>query len=126
MKYLGIDWGLKRIGLAISEGQLASPLDCLIVTNLNDAIEKVKKVVDREKIDKVILGKPEGEMGKKVVEVAKRLQQIGIDVTLADETLSTQKAKSLMIEMGYGRKSRRDDNATSAAIILQHFLDEQT
>lgn len=125
MRYLGIDWGFKSIGLAISEGQIASPVSSLSVSGLSDAVSQVVKFIKKEEIDVVILGKPEGEMGKAVESAKKALEEKDIKVTLADETLSTQEAKQTMIEMGLGRKARQDDNAVSAAIILQRFLDEK-
>lgn len=125
MKYLGVDWGLKRIGLAISEGFLASPHTTLNVHNLQGAVEEVIKVVKQENIDRVVIGKPEGEMGKRVEEVVRKFQHFGVDIVLSDETLSTQDAKRLMIEMNLSKKSRKEDNAVAAAIILQRYLDEE-
>lgn len=125
MRYLGIDWGLKKIGVAVSEGELASPLKTLKVSGLDDAINKVVGCIEDEIADLIVLGCPEGEMGEMVKKVAKRLKAEGFEVKLADETLSTQESKALMIEMGLGQKDRREDNAVSAAIILQRYLDEK-
>lgn len=125
MRYLGVDWGIKKIGIAVSEGDLATPLKTLHVNSLEDAMTKIISCIEDEIADLIILGKPEGEMGEIVKKVAKLLKNEGFDVVLADETLSTQEAKSLMIEMGLGKKDRKDDNATSAAIILQRYLDEK-
>lgn len=125
MRYLGIDWGLKKIGLAISEGEIATPLKTVSVNSFEDAIVKVTGVIEDEIADLIVLGNPEGEMGKIVKKVVKRLKSEGFDVVLADETLSTRESKTLMIEMGLGKKDRREDNALSAAIILQRCLDEK-
>lgn len=125
MRYLGVDWGMKRIGIAISEGELATPLKTIHVTGLEDAVAKMIGCIEDEIADLIILGQPEGEMGKIVEKVAKRLKNEGFEVRLADETLSTKSAKSLMIEMGLGQKDRGEDNAVAAAIILQRYLDEK-
>lgn len=125
MKYLGVDWGLKRIGLALSEGELASALGSLEIKNPEDGVIKILETARIEDTDLVILGKPEGEMKKKIEKVIKRLSKAGLEVQTTDETLSTQKAKKAMIKMGFGQKMRRDDNAVAAAIILQNFLDNQ-
>lgn len=125
MKYLGIDWGLKRVGLAISEGELASPLGTLVVAGLRDGVGRVVDVVRREDIEVVIIGKPEGEMGDLVEGVLKHLLAAGINALTADETFSTQSAKRELLKMGKGKKARRDDNAVAAAIILQRYLDEK-
>lgn len=124
MKYLGVDLGLKRVGLAISEGELASPLQTIEVSGLASLLNQIQQKVNEEKIDVVVIGQPEGVMGKNAQSVAKKLKELGIEVELVDETLSTQKARDLMLEMGASQKSRRDDNAVSAAIILQGYLDQ--
>ncbi len=45
MKYLGVDYGLKKIGLAVSEGTLASPLQILHVSGKEDALAKLQQVI---------------------------------------------------------------------------------
>lgn len=125
MKILGVDFGLKKIGLAISEGELAFPLSSLIIKSLDDGVKKITEVVAKEQIGVVILGRPDGEISQKVDKLANLLQKMGVKVELADETLSTQNAKQAMFKMGISQKKRRDDNAVSAAIILQGYLDER-
>lgn len=125
MRYLGIDWGLKNIGLAISEGEIASPLKTLSVNSFEDAIAKVVGVIEDEIADLIIIGNPEGKMGEIVKKIAKRLKAEGFEVILADETLSTQAAQKTMIEMGLSQKERQNDNSVAAAIILQRYLDEK-
>lgn len=125
MKYLGLDWGLKKIGLAVSEGKLASPLFSLKINGLSDGIEKVVNLVRKEDIDLIILGKPEGSMGKIVDKTYQGFLKKKIKIELADETLSTHDAKKLMIELGFGKKDRGEDNAVAATIILQRYLDEK-
>lgn len=126
MKYLGLDWGLKRIGAAVSEGELASPLTTLEVNSLADAVEKVRKLVVKEAVEEVVIGQPEGLSGKMVEKAVVKLQQLGLKVTLTDETLSTQQAQAQLRQTGVGKKGRRQDDALSAAIILQQYLDEKT
>ncbi len=120
MKYLGIDWGIKRIGLAVSEGQIASPFATFSVTPLEGAVKKISEIVLQEKIDQIILGLPEGKMGEIVKKVATKLPG---KVILTDETLSSQTAHRLMIEMGVKKEKRKDDNAVAAMVILQGFLE---
>lgn len=123
MKYLGIDWGLKKIGLAISEGELASPLGSYNINSLDEGINKVEEIAFEEDVDVLVIGKPEGEMGKNVSRAVGLLQKDGLNVEVTDETLSTQNAQSKMVEMGFSQKKRKDDDAVSAAIILQGYLD---
>lgn len=124
MKYLGVDFGLKRVGLAVSEGELASPLKVLEVKSLEALIVSMIRIIETEKIDQVVVGMPEGDTGKLVKKFIKKLQSKGVDVVWSDETLSTQNALKYMIEMGVPKKKRRVNDAQAAAEILQQFLDE--
>lgn len=124
MRYLGVDLGLKKIGFSISEGEIATPLKTITVASLQEAISKIMSVIEDEIADLIVIGNPEGEMGKNVKKVADRLKSEGFEIILTDETLSTKEAQSLMIGMGLGKKDRRDDNSIAAAIILQRYLDE--
>lgn len=126
MKYLGVDWGFKKVGLAVSEGQVASPLAVMTVNSLEDGLNKITSIIKREEVDLVVVGKPEGQSGKRVEAVVKRLKKVGVSIIEADENLSTHQAKSLLLELGVSQKSRQKDDAVAAAIILQRFLDEQS
>lgn len=121
MRYLGIDFGLRKIGLATSEGELAAPLKVLEVSNFETTLNKIKALA--KDFDKVIIGKPEGEIGRKVRKLIQNLKKDGVDTEAWDETLSSQKALDLMIKTGIGKKKRRIQDAYSAALILQDYLD---
>jgi putative holliday junction resolvase len=125
MKYLGVDWGIKKIGLATSEGDLAAPLESVKVDNLNDGVAKVLNTAKDLQVETIVIGKPEGKMGKVVDRVTALLKKSFLAVVTADETLSTQKSQGYLLEMGIKRRARRDDDAVSAAIILQQYLDDQ-
>lgn len=125
MKYLGIDFGLRRIGLAISEGNLASPWKVIEVNSLKDASERVEKLAKEGDFEKMVVGMPEGKMGKKVLGFINLLRKKGLDISEADETLSTKQATLKMIELNISKKTRRINDAYSATIILQNWLDEK-
>lgn len=126
MKILGVDYGKKKVGLAISEGLTASPLYVLEVTSLKDAVEKVSSVINKEVIEKTVVGVPEsGEAMKITKNFVTELRKKGVDVTEADETLSSYQAGNLMVELGSTKSSRKSEDAYSAAIILQNYLDEK-
>lgn len=116
MKYLGVDFGVRRIGLAISEGELASPWQIV------DA-KKFSEIIKKNNFEKIIVGLPEGKMGKNVVRFVSSLRKQGFEVETADETLSSKKALDVMAKQGIGQKKRRSNDATAAAIILQNYLD---
>lgn len=123
MQFLGIDFGLRRIGLAVSEGELASPWQILEVKNFSEAVEKVTQVIKEGTFKKIIIGLPEGKMGKNVVGFINALKKRGFEVDSAPETLSSKQAMQTMIKQGIGRKKRRHEDAFSAAEILQNYLD---
>lgn len=123
MKYLGVDFGLKRIGLAVSEGELASPLKIIEGANFSDLLEKIKK--EAEGFDKVVIGLPEGKMGELVKKVIRNLKSFSLDVIAVDETLSSQNATKQMIKLNVSKKKRASNDSFAAAIILQNYLDEK-
>jgi putative transcription antitermination factor YqgF len=123
MRYLGIDYGKRKIGLALSEGRTASPLKVLEVSSLIDALNKVGQVIKLEGIEVVVVGIPEsGESLKITRDFIKELKK-NISVVEVEETLSSKEALNQMIEMGLSRKNRGQEDAYSATIILQTFLD---
>ena len=126
MKILGIDYGRKKIGLAIAEASLAEPLSVIRYESLKEALEKIKGIIDSEKIDKIVLGVSEGLMAEEEKEFGLKLS--GLTKTLLvfqDETLTTQEAQELSIKAGVRRKKRKlMEDAYSAALILQSYLNE--
>lgn len=127
MKYLGIDYGLKKVGLAVSEGQVASPLKVIAISSLKDGLEKVGHEVKKEEINRVVIGVPEGKMGKIAKgfanELRNKYKDEQVQIIETDETLSTKDAQNLMITLGVGQKDRQQEDAYSAMLILQQFLD---
>lgn len=125
MKYLGIDFGLKRIGLAVSEGELASPWQILEVKSFSDAVGKVFQIIIGGNFQEIIVGLPEGRMGRNVLGFVKALRSRGVRTETYDEMLSSKKALQTMIDQGIGQKKRRFNDDYSAAEILQNYLDNQ-
>lgn len=124
MIYLGIDFGLKKLGFAKSQGEIATPLSVIHIKNGKDALLKINEVVKRERAGKIIMGLPESGISKKILKIAKKLKDLyKLDVELFEETLSTFKAKQKMIEEGISRKKRQEEDAYSAAQILEEYLD---
>ena len=128
MRYLGVDYGLKKVGLAISEGQIASPLKVLDISSLNDAISKITSIIKKQEIERVIVGVPESGEAKSAVrkfisKLKTNLETKNVSIIEADETLSSAGAKDLMIDLGLSKSAREKEDAYSAVIILQNFLD---
>lgn len=127
MRYLGIDYGKRKIGLAISEGKIATPLKVSKVSALKDAVAKISAIIDKEQVNQVVVGIPEsGEARKITVEFIEQLKKIpprGWDIIEVEETLSSKEALDQMIVVGKSKKQKGQEDAYSAAIILQNYLD---
>ena len=117
--------------MAISEGQVASPLKVLDISSLKDAVSKITQVINKEEINRVVIGVPDSGQAKNIVkkfipELKIALKDKQVSVIEADETLSSSSAKDLMINLGLGEKARQKEDAYAAVIILQNFLDSIT
>lgn len=125
MSILAIDFGTKRIGLAISEGFLAQPLQ--VLSNDKKIFSKLKRICAKNNVEKVIVGIPEGTLVDKILRFAKDLQkELKIKVELESEILTTETAKKLLIEAKRGQKFRKESlDAAAATVILQQYLDSQ-
>ena len=123
MKYLGVDFGLRRIGLARSDGEIAAPFKVLEVKSSKDAFLKLEEIIREGRFDQVVIGLPEGKIGQTTTGFINKLRKTGIEVIEVDETLSTQKAIEQMIELNIPKKKRKVNDDYSAAIILQDYLD---
>ncbi|MDP4001024.1 MAG: Holliday junction resolvase RuvX [bacterium] len=131
MRILALDWGEVRIGAAVSdeEGRIAFPLKKIIENK--GAISEIKKLVEKEKIEKIVLGKPlnlagvEAESAAKVDKFFLQLQKnTKLPVEYLDERFTTMEAGKLLDQQGLSEKKQREikDNI-AAQIILQAYLD---
>ncbi len=126
MKYIAIDLGLKRIGIAYSAHKdLVTPLPAVIRKNRNQAADEVKKLLLEWEADAVVVGVPlggssEAEM-KRRIEHFMNLVDFKGEVYFQDESGSSLEAQNLMKgEIKYIRDGRID--SISAMIILQRYL----
>jgi putative Holliday junction resolvase len=121
-KYLGIDWGTKRIGLALADEETSLALPYKTVANLAEVLFEIKE----EEIDVVIVGSPKKMSGEAANNkdweffVKQLKEKSGIEIELLDERLSSLAADALS---GEDRdKAGRDEIA--ATLILQDYLDK--
>jgi len=132
---LAIDYGEKRIGLAISDskGIIASPLDVLTITERHDidqVLEDILLIVDEYKVKGILVGMPQelkktySKSIKKIKNFAKKLTDLtNIPVTFQDETYSTIQAQNMLLSLGQNTKSsRKKIDMISATVFLQEFL----
>lgn len=111
-KYMGVDWGEKKIGLALgsSETGLAMPHGVV------DDFKHIEKLCREEGIDIIVVGV--AGMENKLIRFVEKLRQIkGVKIELADERLTTKMAGKL----NRGLKGR--DDAVAAQLILQGWMD---
>lgn len=122
MKILGIDYGEAKIGLAISEGKIASPIGAIDTKIWKTGIGEI---CERENIERIIVGISEGKMAEKTKKFGQILEKTaGLPVEYWEETLTSKEAVKKMIEAGKARKRRKmDEHAVSACLILQDYLD---
>lgn len=127
MTILGVDYGRAKIGLAITEGNVAQPWAVVRVSSQNDALEKITGVAKTEGVARIVVGISEEGMGKEQEEFARALEKrIGTPVIRWDETLSTQDAKARALEAGIPRDRRKKlEDAFAASIVLQSYLDSK-
>ncbi len=130
MKMLGIDWGERRVGLAISpDGHWAFPWKILEVRGFAHAIEAIQQVVATEGIEGVVVGLPMGMDGKdspqtsRVREVVADLQNIlPVPVDYIDERLTSVEATRRRQEA----EKHGAVDADAAVLILQAYLQKKS
>lgn len=122
MRLLGVDWGESKIGLALAESGLASPLATVATS---EGVEKIKKIAEEEKIEKVVVGISEKESAEKARAFGEVLAKVlKVSVDFSDETLTTQEALEKAAEAGIPRKKRKEmEDAYAATLMLQNYLD---
>jgi putative Holliday junction resolvase len=135
MRCLGIDFGTKQIGLAISDemGIIAGTYGTLKRKGLRNDVEKLREIIERERIQKIIIGYPmnmDGSAGKTVKQVddfvAAMRQVMELPIVTWDERLSSVSAEKLLIQGDVRRHKRKKViDQLAAVIILQNYLDYQ-
>lgn len=124
--FLGIDLGEKTTGLAISEGQIASPLKTITHNDSMQAVVLVVQVIDLEEVDTVVLGFVEGKIKSLFENFAQKLKEFKptVKIVMQDETLTSLQAQQLQIKLAVPKNKRKEkEHEVAAAIILQSYLD---
>lgn len=132
MKYLGIDLGLKYVGLAVSDeaGILSFPYKTITYNDINILIEDIKQIIYDENIDEIVLGLPynmdgsEGEAYDRSISFKKLLNnEQNIKINLMDERLSSVSAENILLETNIRRDKRKQEiDKIAASIILEAYL----
>lgn len=135
MKYLGLDLGKKSLGIAISDrtGLIATFYKNIRYEDENKLIEELLQIIDKEEIDKIVLGYPknmdnsEGFRAQETKDFMNKLQmKTDKEIILQDERLSTRMAESVLIGADVSRKKRKKViDGLSAVVILKSYLDRK-
>jgi putative Holliday junction resolvase len=131
-RYLGVDYGTKRIGLAVSDelGLTARPLEVVARPDLETAL---RRIVDRYPVTEVVVGLPtalgghEGESAMAARDLGEEIGELlAVPVRYVDERFTSRIAESALLESGMKRRDRKETvDKVAAAIILQTFLDSK-
>lgn len=129
-RFLGVDYGSKRVGLAISDGLglTARPLE---VVPRKDIIERVRDIVAEYHVEGLVVGLPtalaggEGASAAEARALGSELEKsLDLPVVFVDERFTSKLAESALLESGMKRRDRRERvDKVAAAIILQSYLD---
>jgi putative Holliday junction resolvase len=135
VRYLAIDHGQKRTGLAISDASetIVSPHAVIETTSQQELVRRIIEVIDAEKIEAVVIGLPynmddtEGPRAKKVRQFGSILEaQTDCPVFLHDERLSSFEAEYLSEGLDLTRKKKKKRlDAIAAAAILRSFIEQK-
>lgn len=136
MRKMGLDFGSKTVGVAISDPLLITAQGIEIVRRkyedkLRQTLARIEELIVTYEVDEIILGYPKnmndslGERAEKTLAFQEMLERrTGLTVQLWDERLTTVAADKAMIEAGIRRENRKEHvDKIAAVFILQGYLD---
>jgi putative Holliday junction resolvase len=134
MKYLGIDYGTKRIGIALSDesGSLARPV--AVLKNMTGFLDELEGIIAKEGVEAIVVGTSEGNKVQR--DIDELIGQLTLTTMLPIETMNEafssmeahgKKGKeSTSARQGKAPSKPADLDARAAAVILQRYLDKQS
>ena len=146
MRVLGLDYGTKTVGVAVSDPleSTAQPLETIerkSAGKLRQTLARIEAIIEeygaagqQEKIEKIVLGYPknmnntEGDRCEATVSFKNDLERrTGLEVVLWDERLTTVEAERILMDSGVRRENRKTYiDKMAAAVILQNYLDSKS
>lgn len=133
MRVLGLDYGTKRIGVALCDelGLTGQSLTTIVWKNRDQVLAAIEGLVKNHAVEKIVIGYPlrldgsEGIQCEKISRFARLLEaRLSIPVIKWDETLSSRTAEDILIEAGMRRQKRKKIiDKMAAGMILQGYLD---
>lgn len=146
MRVLGLDYGTKTVGVAVSDPLeiTAQPLETIerkSAGKLRQTLARIEAIIEeygaagqQEKIEKIVLGYPknmnntEGDRCEATVSFKNDLERrTGLEVVLWDERLTTVEAERILMDSAVRRENRKTYiDKMAAAVILQNYLDSKS
>lgn len=133
MRIMGIDYGEKRFGIALSDplGITAQGLPTIERTSIQEDIKKIINIIQEKEVQEIVVGLPKhlnntlGDKAKEVLNFIDTLKKhINIPIKTFDERFSTVRANRAMLEGDLSRKKRKERvDMIAAQLILQGYLD---
>ena len=132
-KFIGIDFGLSKVGLSISDPLkiISIPLKVIKYKNRKELLSKLQEIALENDVKSFVIGYPlnmnnkKNEMTKLVDDLFVELKNLNFNVFLQDERLSSESAKKIMREQNIKTGNNKEHiDLIASTIILQSFLDK--
>lgn len=133
-RILAIDYGRKRMGMALSDELrlTARPLGILTRSNRRNDLRRLHEICRRHGVSKIVVGHPlqmtgaRGDMAAEAERFAARLkEELGIPTELADERLTSWEARETLFDARSSRAKGAPVDDVAAAILLRQYLEER-
>ncbi|MDD3679663.1 MAG: Holliday junction resolvase RuvX, partial [Candidatus Shapirobacteria bacterium] len=125
MRYLGIDYGKKRVGLALGERGLVFPL--VVYPQGKNIFDQIRQICVAEKVDRVVLGFSQDLKKEIKIFFQKLKNSLDLPIIIQNEALTTREAADKMLLSSTRRKDRRERiDAVAAAQILAAYFDSHS
>lgn len=138
MRIMGLDFGSKTVGVAVSDSLLMTAQGLEIIrrkeeNKLRKTLARIEELIVEYEVQEIVLGRPlnmnatEGERVELTMEFKEKLERrTGLPVFMWDERLTTVAAQKTMMEAGVRREDRKDYvDMLAATLILQGYLDRR-
>lgn len=136
MRIMGLDFGSKTVGVAISDPLLMTAQGIEIIRRKEEnkqrqTLARIETLIRDYQVEKIVLGLPKnmndslGPQAERTLEFKEKLERrTGLAVIMWDERLTTAAADQILMETGIPREKRKDHvDRIAAALILQGYLD---
>lgn len=133
MRIMGLDYGERRIGVAMSDlfGWTAQGLEVIDQKVVADPMARIVELIKQHEVESIVVGLPKnmngtvGPSGENCIAFAEKLKEtLSLPVQLWDERLTTVSAERALLEADVSRRKRKQViDKMAAAILLQSYLD---